>query len=68
MAYSYDVLLLQVEEVDPLVPRKFHGTAVVGFDIFIIGGIRKKAYLRSCHSFNVVKKKWREVAPMRYAR
>lgn len=29
---------VKVEEVDPTGPRAYHGTAVVGFNIYVIGG------------------------------
>ncbi|XP_021914272.1 kelch-like protein 10 [Zootermopsis nevadensis] len=54
-----------LEQVDSIGPRAFHGTAVVGFDIYVIGGTDCGIEeLRSCHCFNAVTKTWREVAPM----
>jgi kelch-like protein 10 len=59
-----------VEGVDSFRPLFFHGTAVVGFDIYVIGG--KKGFLadiiRSCSCFNAVTKTYREVAPMHECR
>lgn len=54
----------QVEEVDPNGPRAYHGSAVVGFNIFIIGGFDGMDYFNSCRCFNALSKTWREIAPM----
>jgi kelch-like protein 10 len=54
--------------VDLLVPREFHGTAVVGFNIFIVGGFDSGLCLKSCYCFNAVTKTWRKVAPMNCVR
>ncbi|XP_033610818.1 kelch-like protein 10, partial [Cryptotermes secundus] len=54
----------QVEAVDPAGPRAFHGTAVIGFNIYVIGGHNGKDYLSSCRCFNAVEKTWCEVSPM----
>lgn len=53
-----------MEEVDPIGPRAYHGTAVVGFNIYVIGGFDGADYFNSCRCFNAVTKVWREVAPM----
>ncbi|KDQ86070.1 kelch-like protein 10 [Zootermopsis nevadensis] len=54
-----------VEGVDSIAPRVFHGTAVVGFDIYVIGGVGDfYEVLSSCRCLNAVTKTWREVAPM----
>uniref|UniRef100_A0A0A9YPI4 Kelch-like protein diablo n=1 Tax=Lygus hesperus TaxID=30085 RepID=A0A0A9YPI4_LYGHE len=55
---------VKVEEVDPAGPRAYHGTAVVGHDIYIIGGFDGVYYFNSCRCFNAVTKTWREIAPM----
>ncbi|XP_014616695.1 PREDICTED: kelch-like protein 10 [Polistes canadensis] len=55
---------VKVEEVDPSGPRAYHGTAVVGFNIYVIGGFNGFDYFNSCRCFNAVTKVWREVAPM----
>ncbi|XP_067009753.1 kelch-like protein 10 isoform X2 [Anabrus simplex] len=55
---------VKVEEVDPMGPRAYHGTAVVGFNIYVIGGFDGMDYFNSCRCFNAVNKTWREVAPM----
>ncbi|XP_043470677.1 kelch-like protein 10 [Leptopilina heterotoma] len=55
---------VQVDQVDPTGPRAYHGTAVVGFNIYVIGGFDGIDYFNSCRCFNAVTKVWREVAPM----
>ncbi|KAJ9582804.1 hypothetical protein L9F63_022845 [Diploptera punctata] len=55
---------VKVEEVDRSGPRAYHGTAVVGFNIYVIGGFDGMDYFNSCRCFNAVNKTWREVAPM----
>ncbi|XP_049799963.1 kelch-like protein 10 [Schistocerca nitens] len=55
---------VKVNEVDPTGPRAYHGTAVIGHDIYVIGGFDGMDYFNSCRRFNVVTKVWREVAPM----
>ncbi|XP_021914271.1 kelch-like protein 10 [Zootermopsis nevadensis] len=53
-----------MEQVDSIGPRTCHRTAVIGFNIYVIGGYEGKKALSSCHCFNAVTKTWREVAPM----
>ncbi|XP_034181650.1 kelch-like protein 10 isoform X1 [Osmia lignaria lignaria] len=55
---------VKVEEVDPIGPRAYHSTAVVGFNIYVIGGFNGSDYFNSCRCFNAVTKVWREIAPM----
>ncbi|XP_037078214.1 kelch-like protein 10 [Pollicipes pollicipes] len=55
---------VKVREVDPAGPRAYHGTAVIGFDIYVIGGFDGMDYFNSCRCFNAVTKQWREVGPM----
>lgn len=55
---------VKVKEVDPSGPRAYHGTAVIGFDIYVIGGFDGMDYFNSCRCFNAVTKQWREVGPM----
>ncbi|XP_060529923.1 kelch-like protein 10 isoform X2 [Cylas formicarius] len=55
---------VKVEEVDPIGPRAYHGTAVVGFNIYVIGGFDGMDYFNSCRCFDAVNKTWREIAPM----
>ncbi|KAJ8940240.1 hypothetical protein NQ318_016696 [Aromia moschata] len=55
---------VKVEEVDPTGPRAYHGTAVVGFKIYVIGGFDGMDYFNSCRCFDAVEKTWKEIAPM----
>ncbi|XP_048480622.1 kelch-like protein 10 isoform X2 [Plutella xylostella] len=55
---------IKVEEVDPAGPRAYHGTAVLGNCIYVIGGFDGMDYFNSCRCFDAVTKNWREVAPM----
>ncbi|XP_021203924.1 kelch-like protein 10 isoform X7 [Bombyx mori] len=55
---------IKVEEVDPAGPRAYHGTAVLGSCIYVIGGFDGMDYFNSCRCFDAVTKIWREVAPM----
>lgn len=55
---------VKVEEVDPTGPRAYHGTAVVGFKIYVIGGFDGMDYFNSCRCFDAVNKTWKEIAPM----
>ncbi|KAM7351624.1 kelch-like protein 10 [Cochliomyia hominivorax] len=49
---------------DPAGPRAYHGTAVIGYKIFTIGGYDGVEYFNTCRVFDAVKKIWKEVAPM----
>ncbi|XP_054715341.1 kelch-like protein 10 [Uloborus diversus] len=55
---------IQVPEVDPKGPRAYHKLAVIGHDIYVIGGFNGNDYFNSCRCFNAVTKKWREIAHM----
>lgn len=55
---------IQVLEVDPEGPRAYHKCAVIGYEIYIIGGFNGAEYFRSCRCFNAVTKEWRSIAPM----
>ncbi|KAK5645391.1 hypothetical protein RI129_006691 [Pyrocoelia pectoralis] len=55
---------VKIEEIDPMGPRAYHGTAVVGFNIYVIGGFDGMDYFNSCRCFDAVNKIWKEVAPM----
>jgi kelch-like protein 10 len=55
---------VKVEEIVPTFQRAYHGTAVIGFNIYVIGGYDGQDYLSSCYYFNAVEKAWREVSPM----
>ncbi|EDV99007.1 kelch-like protein 10 [Drosophila grimshawi] len=49
---------------DPAGPRAYHGTAVLGFKIFSIGGYDGVEYFNTCRVFDAVQKRWNEIAPM----
>jgi len=55
---------IQVPEVDPAGPRAYHGTAVVGHEIIVVGGFNGNEYFNTCRSFNAITKEWKELAPM----
>ncbi|CAH1973475.1 unnamed protein product [Acanthoscelides obtectus] len=55
---------VKLEEVDPTGPRAYHGTAVVGFKIYVIGGFDGMDYFNSCRCLDAVNKVWKEIAPM----
>ncbi|UYV78786.1 KLHL10 [Cordylochernes scorpioides] len=55
---------IRVPDVDPAGPRAYHKCAVVGYDIYVIGGFDGVVYFSGCRCFNAVTKTWREVAPM----
>jgi kelch-like protein 10 len=55
---------VKVEEIEPAFQREYHGTAVIGFNIYVIGGYDGQDRLSSCYCFNAVEKTWREVSPM----
>ncbi|XP_021913437.1 kelch-like protein 10 isoform X3 [Zootermopsis nevadensis] len=57
-----------VEGVDSIGRRAHHRTAVVGFDIYVVGGCNGEEVLSSCFCFNAVTKTCREVAPMHECR
>ncbi|XP_055907678.1 kelch-like protein 10 isoform X2 [Eupeodes corollae] len=49
---------------DPAGPRAYHGTAVLGFKIYCVGGYNGVEYFNTCRVFDAVKKTWKEIAPM----
>ncbi|XP_034474561.1 kelch-like protein 10 isoform X2 [Drosophila innubila] len=55
---------VNINAEDPAGPRAYHGTAVIGFKIFSIGGYDGVEYFNTCRVFDAVKKKWNEIAPM----
>ncbi|SPP85554.1 blast:Kelch-like protein 10 [Drosophila guanche] len=55
---------VNIHAEDPAGPRAYHGTAVIGFKIYSIGGYDGVEYFNTCRVFDAVKKKWSEVAPM----
>ncbi|KAI8422351.1 hypothetical protein MSG28_006213 [Choristoneura fumiferana] len=44
---------IKVEEVDPAGPRAYHGTAVLGSCIYVIGGFDGMDYFNSCHKIYI---------------
>ncbi|XP_017857861.1 PREDICTED: kelch-like protein 10 isoform X3 [Drosophila arizonae] len=55
---------VNINAEDPAGPRAYHGTAVLGFKIYSIGGYDGVEYFNTCRVFDAVKKKWNEIAPM----
>lgn len=55
---------VRISADDPAGPRAYHGTAVLGFKIYCIGGFDGVEYFNTCRCFDAVKKMWKEVAPM----
>jgi kelch-like protein 10 len=55
---------VEVEQFEPNVELTFYGTAVIGFNIYVIGGYDGHSFLNSCRCFNVVAKTWCELSPM----
>ncbi|KAH8251456.1 hypothetical protein KR038_000164 [Drosophila bunnanda] len=55
---------VNINAEDPAGPRAYHGTAVLGFKIYSIGGYDGVEYFNTCRVFDAVKKKWSEIAPM----
>ena len=53
-----------MKEVDPLGPRGYHGTAVIGNCLYVIGGFDGHEYFNRCRCFDAVSKTWREIAHM----
>ncbi|XP_037959800.1 kelch-like protein 10 isoform X2 [Teleopsis dalmanni] len=49
---------------DPAGPRAYHGTAVLGFKIYSIGGYDGVEYFNTCRVFDTINKTWSEIAPM----
>lgn len=49
---------------DPAGPRSYHGTIVMGRKFYLIGGFNGTEYFNSCRRFDIVKKTWKEIAPM----
>lgn len=52
---------IRVHEEDPAGPRAYHGTAVIGYKIFCIGGFDGMDYFNTCRMFDAVTKIWKEV-------
>jgi kelch-like protein 10 len=53
---------VKVGEFEPDV--RFYGTAVIGSNIYVIGGSSIRGPLKSCRCFNAVTKTWCKVSPM----
>jgi kelch-like protein 10 len=49
---------------DPAGPRSYHGTAVIGTKLYLVGGFNGPDYFNKCCRFDAVKKTWKEIAPM----
>jgi kelch-like protein 10 len=57
----------KIEDVDICLKGAFC-TAVIGFDINVIGGAENGRVYNSCCCFNAVTETWRDIAPMNHAR
>jgi kelch-like protein 10 len=55
---------IEVEQINEISRRSYHGTAVIGFNIYMIGGLSPDSDSNTCYCFNAVTKTWREVSPM----
>lgn len=44
---------------DPSGPRSYHGTAVIGTKLYLIGGFNGTEYFNTCSRFDAVKKIWK---------
>ncbi|XP_031627271.1 kelch-like protein 10 [Contarinia nasturtii] len=53
---------------DPLGPRAYLSTSVIGYNIYCIGGFSGNVYHNRCSVFNLETKDWTEIAPMHYRR
>ncbi|KAJ6644555.1 Kelch-like protein 10 [Pseudolycoriella hygida] len=53
---------------DPAGPRSFHGTAVVGHKIYVVGGYDGDVYFNTCRVFDALNKTWQEISPMHHQR
>lgn len=45
----------------PDCPRCYHGTAVVGYKLYVIGGFDGRSFFNTCCVFDASDKSWREV-------
>lgn len=54
----------RIYDEDPNGPRAYHGTAVMGHYIYILGGLNGLDYFSSCRKFDTETKIWQEIAPM----
>jgi kelch-like protein 10 len=58
----------KIEEFGPTCWSQGQRAAVIGFDIYLIGGTENGRFSNSCRCFNAVTKTWRDVAPMNHVR
>ncbi|XP_013783204.1 kelch-like protein 10 [Limulus polyphemus] len=68
---AYDVRAdrwIQLDINDPAGPRSYHKIAVLGTDVYVIGGFNSVDYLNTVWCWNIVSRHWREVAPMHMKR
>lgn len=49
-------------------PRAYHGCVAIGRKIYCIGGFNGVEHFNVCSVFDVVRKEWREIAPMHHRR
>jgi kelch-like protein 10 len=59
---------VKIKDAEMTGSRTHHGTAVIGFNIYVVGGTDGRRCLNSCRCFNAVSKTWREVSPMHVRR
>lgn len=52
---------LRINAEDSDGPRSYHGTAVIGSNIYCIGGFNGMQYFNTCRMFNAITKEWQEV-------
>uniref|UniRef100_A0A1I8PCH9 BTB domain-containing protein n=1 Tax=Stomoxys calcitrans TaxID=35570 RepID=A0A1I8PCH9_STOCA len=55
---------VQISAEDPAGPRAYHGAAVIGYKIYLIGGYDGLEYFNTCRVFDASTKSWNEIAPM----
>ncbi|XP_037046582.1 kelch-like protein 10 isoform X2 [Bradysia coprophila] len=55
---------IDVPHEDPAGPRSFHGSAVVGYKIYVIGGFDGEIWFNTCRVFDALSKTWHEISPM----
>nr|XP_037285013.1 kelch-like protein 10 [Rhipicephalus microplus] len=59
---------IDVHTTDPFGPCAYHKCAVVGFEIYVIGGFNGEDYYSRVRCFNAHTKEWRSVNPMHVKR
>ncbi|KAH7956418.1 hypothetical protein HPB52_009257 [Rhipicephalus sanguineus] len=57
-----------VETYDPRAERAYHGVALVQNRLYVVGGMRETAYLRSCDSFDIKHFTWQSCSSMNVSR